>query len=218
MKGLLVKDFRLLLNQKQFFLVCIFIGLFLAFILPDVSFITGYLTFIFSMFTVSTISYDEFDNGNAFLFTLPFKRTTYVKEKYVFGILASGFGILISSTILIVYQLFTAGELNASEIMISQIAIIPTLFLLLSIMIPLQLKFGGEKSRIALIGFFGVIFVIGYLTSMLMNILGVDFNLLLHSLSFIDDTSLLIALIVISLFISLLSEKISEKIMMKKEL
>ena len=37
----------------------------------DVSFPLGFLTFALSLFTLSTISYDEFDNGYAFLFTLP---------------------------------------------------------------------------------------------------------------------------------------------------
>ena len=34
---------------------------------------------------MSSISYDEFDNGNAFLFSLPITRKDYVLEKYIFG-------------------------------------------------------------------------------------------------------------------------------------
>ena len=51
------------------------------------TFAIGFLTFVMSLFSVSSISYDEFDNGNAFLFSLPITRTTYVVEKYCFGLI-----------------------------------------------------------------------------------------------------------------------------------
>lgn len=36
---------------------------------------------------MSTISYDEFDNGNAFLFSMPITRKSYTVEKYAFGLI-----------------------------------------------------------------------------------------------------------------------------------
>ena len=56
------------------------------------TFVVSYFTMIASMFVLSTISYDEYDNGYAFLFSMPFSRTSYVKEKYVFSILVGGGG------------------------------------------------------------------------------------------------------------------------------
>ena len=85
MKGLLIKDFKLLKNQKQFFLI---IGLitFMFLVTNDSPYFTiTYATMMFSMFTMSTISYDEYDNGAAYLFSLPISRKGYVAEKY-FGI------------------------------------------------------------------------------------------------------------------------------------
>ncbi len=73
MKGLLIKDFRLMKTQIRMFLIFIAIAVAMAISADDTSFMIGFITFVFSLFTLSTISYDEFDNGNAFLFTLPIR-------------------------------------------------------------------------------------------------------------------------------------------------
>ena len=66
MTGLLVKDFKLMATQKNFFLVILLIVIGMISFTEDVSFPLGFLTFALSLFTLSTISYDEFDNGYAF--------------------------------------------------------------------------------------------------------------------------------------------------------
>ena len=90
MKGLLIKDFKLLQGQKNFFITIIAIAGIMAIFMEDASFIIGYMTFVGSLFTLSTISYDEFDNGNAFLFSLPITRKDYILEKYGFGLIVGG--------------------------------------------------------------------------------------------------------------------------------
>ena len=63
MKGLLVKDFRLMKGQKNF-LVLLFIMIAFVFISGmDASFFMGYLPFLLMIAAMSTITYDEFDNG-----------------------------------------------------------------------------------------------------------------------------------------------------------
>ena len=76
MKGMLIKDFRLLKNQgKTLILMLLAVAVFMN-LITDVgpSFVVGYITIIFSLFTVSTISYDEFDNCYLFLMTLPVSK------------------------------------------------------------------------------------------------------------------------------------------------
>ena len=80
MKGLLIKDFKLMKNQKNFFFIMIFIAAAMLFAEFESTFVVSYFTMIASMFVLSTISYDEYDNGYAFLFSMPFSRTSYVKE------------------------------------------------------------------------------------------------------------------------------------------
>lgn len=61
---------------------------------------------ICSMFSLSTISYDEFDNGNAFLFSLPITRKGYVIEKYIFGIMLGVISLILSTIIACILTLF----------------------------------------------------------------------------------------------------------------
>ena len=82
MKGLFVKDLKLMMLQKNFLLLILAIVIGMMIFTDDVIFPLSFLSFIVSLFTVSTISYDDFDNGNAFLFTLPITRNHYVSEKY----------------------------------------------------------------------------------------------------------------------------------------
>lgn len=111
------------------------------------TFILGYLPFLGMILTISTISYDEIDNGHTFLMTLPIDTKTYVKEKYLFCI--SGASI---SWIIAVALYFASGYIHGEKVaIINEIPIVITFLavvvLFMSIMIPFQLKFGAEKSR-----------------------------------------------------------------------
>ena len=82
MKGLLIKDIKLTLMQKSYFGI-VFVIMLASFIFSnDASLGLGFMPLIMTLFTLSTISYDEFDNGNSFLFTLPIQRKEYVVEKH----------------------------------------------------------------------------------------------------------------------------------------
>ena len=85
MKGLLIKDLKLMKVQKNFFFMIFAVGIGMAVFTDNISFIIGYISVVSAMFTLSSISYDEFDNGSAFLFSLPISRKDYVMEKYMFG-------------------------------------------------------------------------------------------------------------------------------------
>lgn len=80
MKGLLIKDFKLLKGQKNFFMAITAISIIMIIVSPGTSFPIGLLGFVGALFSLSSISYDEFDNGNAFLFSLPITRKDYVLE------------------------------------------------------------------------------------------------------------------------------------------
>ena len=68
MKGLFVKDIELMKQQKQFFILVIVMGVILNLAgSGSISFATGYFTFVTAIFAITTISYDEFDNGLAFI-------------------------------------------------------------------------------------------------------------------------------------------------------
>ena len=64
MKGLLIKDLKLMKNNgKNLLLVFLIIGTMMGIMTKELYAAVGCVTFIFTLFMVSTISYDEYDNG-----------------------------------------------------------------------------------------------------------------------------------------------------------
>jgi len=86
MKGLLIKDYKLMLGQKSFLGMAALMAVLYLIIYKDPIVAVIFITVMCTMFTVSTLSYDEYENGMAYLFTLPISRNTYVLEKYAFAL------------------------------------------------------------------------------------------------------------------------------------
>lgn len=218
MKGLLIKDFKLMLNQKNFFiLIVLILGATACFLDFDYYFLIGYFMFICSLFTISTISYDEFDNGNAFLFTLPFSRSRYVEEKYCFGILAGTCSWFLSFVITTIIQIINSNNFIFSDWMLSTLVMLPIMFVMLAILIPFQLKYGSENGRIAIIIFLGGGFVVCYLLANLLAQSQINFNSLISFINNVDPLIILLIIFAICLAILFVSMKISKRIVLKKE-
>lgn len=162
MAGLFEKDMRLLLKRKQVLIIFLTMALIMS-ISMDGMFLVSYLTFLGSIYTISTISYDELDNGFTFLMTLPIDAKVYVIEKYCFsvffGVIAWGVGVLF----LVVGNLVKGMSVGNLEYLEEGALLLPCLLIILSIMIPMQLKFGVEKSRIAFAVLAGGIVGLAYL-------------------------------------------------------
>lgn len=216
MKGLLIKDFKLMKGQKNFFLMIVLIGVWMIMFMEDFSFIIGYMAFIGGMFSLSTISYDEADNGNAFLFTLPVTRKGYVVEKYEFGLLTGG-GFWLFATVIVLIAGITKDLMPVKDMLMTAFLILPVLFLIISVTLPFQLKFGGEKGRIAIIGAAGLLFVIGIAVVRIGEIFHVDLISAFNILPAVSMAVLIAAAIGISVIILLISLRISIAIMNRKE-
>lgn len=217
MKGLLIKDFMLMKNQKNFFIMLIVIAVGMTYFSNDCSFIVGYLTFISSFFVLSTISYDEYDNGNSFLFSLPISRQLYAIEKYVFSLIISLCFWILSMIFTVFYQTITIINFNAIEWILTSAMLLPILIIIISTIIPFQLKFGSEKGRFAMIGAFGVLFILGILLFKAAKILNIDIDALLQSLSTLHLGTIVIVSMMISLLYLVISQNFSIRIMKKKE-
>lgn len=216
MKGLFVKDLKLIKLQKNFFFVLIAIAIGLAVLNDDAAFMLSFLTFVMSMFTLNTISYDEFDNGNAFLFTLPISRKSYVVEKYGFSLLLGG-SSWIFATLLAVTLNVIKGTTPVLEVVMTAAIISPIILIVQAVMIPFQLKFGGEKGRIAMIGAVGLLFIVGFLIVKIAEMFGLDLLHIINNLPIINTGMLIAIEIVIAAVVFLISMKISISIMNKKE-
>lgn len=215
MKGLIIKDFKLLMMQKSFFITLAIVAVFFS-ITTDSVFVIGFLTMICSMFVLSTISYDEFDNGNAFLFSLPITRKGYVIEKYIFGIMIGIISLVLSTIIACILTLFLNGTIT-NDLFLVSLFYIPIVLVLQSLMLPLQIKFGSEKSRIAIFIVVAIIFIIGYGFNELIRILNIDFTSLVNTVLTMNISMILMIIMFLSLIIMFISCKISMKLIKNKE-
>ena len=146
MKGYLIKDARLMWHNKRLFFTMLFVMLFALYQSGAYSFIIGYVTMIGILFAITTMSYDEYDKSIVYLMTLPAGRTAYVAEKYVLM-----FGCGLTGAVLSSFLCVMLYRDIAMQILMETAVIYLVMLLLQLIMLPLQLKFGGEKGRVVLI-------------------------------------------------------------------
>lgn len=216
MKGLLIKDFRIIFSQKRFFLLLIFIAVMLNFNSSG-SFVIGYLTFVCSVFTLNTISYDENENGYSFLMTLPFLRKIYALEKYVFGLLISSGAWVISVILAFVYEVYSKHSFVMPDFFINAAIFIPLFVVLISIMLPFQFKFGSEKGRIAMVMAFGIVFFAVYFTVKAFEKVGIDVEKIIDNLSVMHQSMLLLIAFIVSVLLLVSSIAVSVHIIKNKE-
>ncbi len=215
MKGLLIKDFCLLRGQKKFFLMVIILALVMALVSDNTSFLFTYSSIVIPMFALSTLSYDEYDNGFAFLFTLPTTRTKYVLEKYCFSALLGLCAIVISTLLVLGVELARYSRF-AREVAIAAPIMLCAVILLMSLMIPLQLKFGAEKSRIVMISVIAAIAAIAFVTVKIFNHFQINIALLL--VSRLPIPAWICIAYALCILLVLLSVKFSVSLLKKKEL
>lgn len=219
MKGLLIKDFRLMATQKSFFAIIIVVMFCVTMATDNPYFVVGYVSFVFSLFTISTISYDEFDNGLAFLFTLPVTRKEYALEKYVYGLLLGGIAWFCAAMATLVYQLVTVPEFLGAEWLAGAAFMIVFIVLIPSVMVPLVLKFGGDKARIVSMVFAGALVAIVFVLNTVFDSLHLDLGEGLNQVFSAMNTGVLLGIVfVVLIVILLISIKISVRVMEKKEL
>lgn len=219
MKGLLIKDYKIILHNKKMFIILLVVQLLALQNYDGYSFLIGYNTMIFVLIVLNTISMDEYYKSSPFLMTMPVKRETYVTEKYALMLGFSFLGAMLTTTLCILLHREMIQVLLLEGI---TIYIILALFQLL--MLPIQLKFGGEKGRIVLIGLLACITVIATsLNNILPNAFGMQGtignlvrNILTGFFSLPAGTMVLVVLLVFVVSF-IVSYCISLQVMRKKE-
>ena len=151
MKGLLIKDFQLAKTQgKMLLIVALVIGVFMEIAGMSEGFVTGYITIIMSVFAATSISYDEYENCFSFLLVLPVSRKEYVNEKYVFSGILIFSAWLVGLTVGSVFRIIRGEPVLSAEWLAGCFSYITVAVVFLSLMLPLRLKFEGEKGRVVL--------------------------------------------------------------------
>lgn len=212
MVGLFEKDFRLLMQRKQLLILFFIIVVILGFS-QESTFILGYLPFCTVIVTVSTIAYDELDHGYEFLMTLPITTKSYVTEKYLFCISGAGISWLIAIFLYVISNYIHGNARSFSTEFPVIFVYLPIALIMLSILIPFQLKYGVEKSRIILVTLAGAVFAAGYFS---INLIDKN-SILLNTINSISDKKAEIILFTFGILITLISYCASNQIMEKKE-
>ena len=215
-KGLFIKDMKLMKNQKQFFAIMILCAMgFINFFEPD--FLVTYMGVMCMFFVLSTISYDEFDNGNAFLFSLPISRKDYVLEKYLFGASVGTGAWLLAVAVTTVYQIWRNPVFSISDWLITSCLLLLLTLFFMAVLLPIQLKFGGEKGKMVMMLVYGGIFALVVLIGKAIEEFHLDVEAFLHWLDNLDSIPVLLTAGLILAAALGLSYGISVKIVQKKE-
>lgn len=147
MKALIIKDLAITRNQTKLILLLAIICVFMAFV-NETAFTIGYMGLLLALLALGTISYDDYDHGYSFLFSLPITKATYVTEKYLFCLVSSFVGVLIGVIATSVANLINGTGLDISGTLSDGIIMILLSLIMVSIMIPLRIKYGTENGKI----------------------------------------------------------------------
>lgn len=176
MKGLLIKDLKLMKNQKAFLVVVAAVCIFFLWEGRDPVFVFAYISAMLSLLVISTISYDELESGLGFLLTLPITRVKYALEKYVFGMLVAFLTIVAGSVLVLAVGAAKSVYYGPQEYFTIVFSALVVSVLIMSVAIPLQLKFGAEKSRIAMLAGIGILGILAYGMKQISQMFGMDFT------------------------------------------
>lgn len=215
MKGLLIKDLTILKNQKMFLLILLVFAVFFGKDNPMAG--VSYITFMAIMFAGNSIAYDEYDNGYAFLMTLPFARNIYVRSKYILTMLILGIAWFVSMAVATAAQIQKTPQADLIEVVGMGSVILCMALILVSIIIPIRLKFGQNKASISIVIIAGTVAVLAYFIYKCIEIFEVDVTPVLELATSLSVIGLAAAVIAITCVIFMVSYCVSCRIMNKKE-
>lgn len=218
-RGLLEKDFRLILRQGgNLFMVLALVAIFFTIMgKTGATFIAVYIPSVTAMYSGNTISYDENGHGYTYLFSLPVNKEMYVREKYIFSFIMTVCGWCIGVICAGIAALINLEEVLNLEMLAMEVITFFVVQAVAGIMIAIRLRFEGEKGRIVLPIAILIIFAICYTTG---SILKTNLELkesILNVIGGAGDLEIAIALIVLSLLVWYASYKYSMRVMRKKE-
>ena len=216
MAGLFDKDLRILLQRKQAIVIFLAIAVILGFSTGG-TFVVGYTTFCILILAVSTISYDEFDNGFSFLMTLPITRQSYVVEKYILCSICGVVAWIFSVVVCICENQYKQVTVVTEDLLMEAAIMLPIVLFIMDIMIPVQIKYGSEKSRIVLISVMGIVMIVGIGVKKAVEMLDLPLESLFEKLQSITEVQVLVGSIIFIIVATLLSFAISSRIMNNKE-
>ena len=109
------------------------------------------------------------------------------------------------------------GTVSLHDVIVSALIILILMFLIQAVMLPFQIKFGGEKGRIAIIASIGLLFVIGVVIVKVSESLNMDPAGIINRLPALGIGAAAALAITVAIILWLISMKISISIINRKE-
>lgn len=170
MKALFIQDLRYMLTQKSFLVLIALVGIVLALTQNDnYIFVIGYLGFMGMITGMMSVTMDDQSNGLTFLFSLPIDRRVYVREKYIFIVLMGVSFSIFATALCLLFRVFADYKAPTDEILATAVGTTCVMLLFICFMLPLQLKFGAERARLAIFIAIGFFFVAVLLAGLVIN-------------------------------------------------
>lgn len=160
MKGLLKKDFCLLSRYMRFLIIymgamAVLFGMTSANVVSGFASVMSMICIILPIYTITTMSMDENSKWDSLAITFPLRRSQIVGSKYILALLMMGVGAAGGAVCTGILALFRMGT-EVWENLAVLLVLLCYNTLMLSALIPLVFKFGGEKSRLIMIGVYMV--------------------------------------------------------------
>lgn len=153
MKGLIIKDFKSILNQSKISMVIIAIWIIVSLVGgASASFGTAIISVFAMALPISSYTFDQNSGFNKFAVCMPISRTKIVISKYVFALILQAIAFVICSASVLI-----AG-FSFSELAIELSALFSVMLLYFAVSMPFLYKFGPEKGRITMTAFFILFF------------------------------------------------------------
>lgn len=217
MKGLLIKDFKLLKNQRMFMVIAVVVSIWMLVSGNDRIYIFSYLAAMFSVIVTGTIGYDEENNGMGFIFTFPVSRSQYVLEKYVFGMLilaAAVAGVFAASAVISAAKTPDHGPQEWTAAILTALLVS---VLIQSVTIPVQLKFGSAKSRAAFLIIMLCILAAVYAAEQIAKATRMDLSAIEGKLVNASTLTVIAGICLISIALTGISYAVSVTVMKRKQ-
>ena len=145
MKGLLMKDFYLLVKycKMYLFIAVIFIGV--SLVNDNDTFFMYYPCLLASVLPVSLYAFDEKEKWCNYCGTLPVSKSKYVFAKYTFGLII----VVITTLLVTVVQALKMEPIRVSDCIYITAELLLVGLIPPSVILPFIFIFGAEKGRIA---------------------------------------------------------------------
>ena len=112
---------------------------------------------------------DDQSNGLTFLFSLPIDRRVYVREKYIFIVLMGVSFSIFATALCLLFRMFAEYKAPLDEILATSLGTLFVMLLFVCFMLPLQLKFGAERARLASFIAIGLFFAAVIVAGLVVN-------------------------------------------------